>query len=87
MQVNWKVDMPGRVVGVQSMNINNRQMKGLLVGLDDKRVLMLNQTQMVHTLYLPDYLAVLKYGVYGKEENSLLLFYHNKGIDLRILPR
>ena len=41
----------------------------------------------MHRLYLLDSVAVMRYGLYGKEEGSLLLFYDDKGIDLRILPR
>lgn len=57
------------------------------MGLENGEIRLYNEKQLITVIHAQEPLRGMKFGVYGREDGSLVLNYKNGGLSVKILQR
>ena len=83
----WQVKMPSSVTCIEQMDIPSRGMSLIAVALSTNQVLIYDDKNIVDCFKMDDTVAAMKFGRFGREDNTLVLVTIGGTLNMKILKR
>ncbi|XP_047480253.1 Bardet-Biedl syndrome 1 protein-like [Penaeus chinensis] len=83
----WTLKLPAPVMCMETLEIRTLGLKLTGLGMSDHRVLIYRDKHLVDTIYTEDSVAAMKFGRFGREDNTLILVLKGGGMLVKILKR
>lgn len=74
----WTLKLPAPVMCMETLEIRTLGLKLTGLGMSDHRVLIYRDKHLVDTIYTEDSVAAMKFGRFGREDNTLILVLKGK---------
>ena len=74
----WSVELPSPVACMETLEIRSLGLKLTALGMSDNRVLIYQDKYLVDTILTEDSISGMKFGKFGREDNTLILVLKGK---------
>ncbi|XP_035989122.1 Bardet-Biedl syndrome 1 protein [Fundulus heteroclitus] len=83
----WKIILPAPITTMASMDLPNRGLQAILVGLANCQVQLYREKNLLSTIRTPDMVTSICFGRYGREDGTLIMTTKGGGLMVKILKR
>ncbi|XP_059082200.1 Bardet-Biedl syndrome 1 protein homolog isoform X2 [Tigriopus californicus] len=83
----WQLQLPSPAMCIEPIDILARGVQFTAVGLKSNQVLVFNDKHVVDCFTMNDSVSAMKFGKFGREDNSLVLITSGGGLSVKILKR
>nr|XP_027200540.1 Bardet-Biedl syndrome 1 protein homolog [Dermatophagoides pteronyssinus] len=83
----WNMKQSANITTMEEITLERQALNLVAVALTNKTVVFYNDRKCVDTLYLDDVVVAMKYGRFGREDNTLVMVTANGSLIVKILKR
>lgn len=69
----WSIQLPAPIICMESLEIRTLGLVLTALGMADNRVMIYRDKHLVDTIYTEDKISALKFGRFGREDNTLVM--------------
>lgn len=74
----WSIQLPVPIICMETLEIRTLGLTLTALGMSDNRVMIYRDKHLVDTIYTEDKISALRYGRFGREDNTLVLVMKGK---------
>ncbi|CAM1320405.1 BBS1 (predicted) [Pycnogonum litorale] len=83
----WSVHLPASITAMETMVLTDRDISLMVVALGNSTVLFYREDCIIDTVHTTDIVTGIKFGRFGREDNTLILTTRSGGLIIKILKR
>ncbi|KAK8384168.1 hypothetical protein O3P69_009121 [Scylla paramamosain] len=83
----WCIKLPGAVLCLECLELRTLSLTLVALALADNRVLIYRDKHLVDTIHTEDRVSAMRFGRFGREDNTLVLVLKGGGLVVKILKR
>ncbi|XP_050689408.1 Bardet-Biedl syndrome 1 protein homolog [Eriocheir sinensis] len=83
----WCLKLPGGVLCLECLEVRTLGLTLVALALNDNRVLIYRDKHLVDTILTEDRVAAMRFGRFGREDNTLVMVMKGGGLMVKILKR
>lgn len=83
---NYSIYLPSTITNMEKMVMKKtKAVKAVLVALSNGEVRMYNDKYLITTIKNDDLITSMRFGIFGREEGSLVLIFKSGGLSVKML--
>ena len=83
----WSVKQPALITTIEAIDVERQGLRLIAVALDNRQIHLYQDRHRVDVIETDDTIVSMKYGRFGREDNTLVMVGRSGGLTIKILKR